>query len=79
MNKTRPSMRAAINAMCRECIVDDRRGNGNWRQQVAACTAPACPLYPLRPVSHPQQGKVGRRAVKALFVPVGARTMVGAA
>ena len=46
----RPSMRAAINAKCRECIVD-AYAPGTWRQQVEACTSPDCPLYPLRPVS----------------------------
>ena len=48
----RPSMRAAINAMCRQCIYDPK-GSGTWRQQVEACTSPNCPLYPLRPVSKP--------------------------
>jgi len=47
----RPSMRAAINAMCKACVYDPFGGTGTWRQQVEACTAPACPLYPLRPVS----------------------------
>jgi hypothetical protein len=50
-NIKRPSMRAAINAMCKACIYDPIGGYGTWRQQVEACTAPACPLYPLRPVS----------------------------
>lgn len=48
-------MRAAINAKCRECIYDPLSGMGTWRQQVAACTAPNCPLYPLRPM--PSEGK----------------------
>jgi len=43
------SLRAAINAMCRSCIYDERPGNGNWRQQVSACTAHHCPLFPVRP------------------------------
>ena len=47
----KPSMRRAINAKCKECIYDPIGGNGTWRQQVEACTAPDCPLYPLRPVS----------------------------
>ena len=44
------SLRAAINAYCRDCIYDplDR---GNWRQQVTACEIPDCPLYPVRPRS----------------------------
>ena len=46
----RPSMRQAINAMCKDCIFDPM-GAGNWRQQVSACTTPTCPLFDLRPVS----------------------------
>lgn len=45
------SLRAAINAKCKECIYDPIAGKGTWRQQVEACTAPACPLYPVRPTS----------------------------
>lgn len=47
----RPSMRGAINAMCRECIYDPLSGCGTWRQQVEGCTSPNCPLFPLRPLS----------------------------
>lgn len=50
---TRPSMRRAINAMCKSCIFDPV-GGGNWRQQVSACSTPSCPLFELRPVSRPQ-------------------------
>lgn len=50
-SKRRPSMRAAINAKCRECIYDERGGAGTWRQQVEACTSLDCSLYPLRPIS----------------------------
>lgn len=45
------SMRAAINAKCKECIYDAISGNGTWRQQVEACTSRTCPLYELRPKS----------------------------
>ena len=31
---SRPSLRAAINAMCRRCIHDPHT-RGNWREQVA--------------------------------------------
>ena len=48
--KKRPSMRKAIDAMCKHCIYDEN-GTGNWRQQVEACTPPKCPLFDLRPVS----------------------------
>ena len=44
----RPSLRGAINAMCRQCIFD-RREPGSWLDQVARCTAPRCPLYEVRP------------------------------
>ena len=52
----RPSMRRAINEKCRECIYDPIGGNGNWRQQVEACTSPDCPLFALRPVSKSHAG-----------------------
>ena len=45
------SLRAAINAKCKECIYDPIAGRGTWRQQVEACTSYRCPLYPVRPVS----------------------------
>lgn len=45
------SLRKAVDAMCRSCLYDSSPGNGNWRQQVTACTSKTCPLYPVRPVS----------------------------
>lgn len=45
-----PSMRAAINAKCRDCIYDENEP-GNWRQQVTACTSDDCALFLLRPMS----------------------------
>jgi hypothetical protein len=48
------SMRKAINDKCRACIYDPE-GQGNWRQQVAACTVRLCPLYQYRPVSAPKK------------------------
>lgn len=45
------SLRKAIDDKCRECIYDPIAGRGTWRQQVEACTARKCPLYPVRPVS----------------------------
>jgi len=44
------SLRAAINAKCKECIYD-KQDKGNWRQQVERCTSPKCPLFAVRPVS----------------------------
>jgi hypothetical protein len=45
------SLRAAINAKCKDCIYDPLSGLGNWRQQVTGCTAKTCPLWPVRPLS----------------------------
>jgi hypothetical protein len=44
------SLRGAINAFCKHCIYDPVQ-EGNWRQQVTACTSKKCPLYPVRPKS----------------------------
>jgi hypothetical protein len=46
----RPSLRAGIDAMCRNCIYDPG-ARGNWREQVQACSSGNCPLHPLRPIS----------------------------
>lgn len=45
---TRVSLRAVIDAKCKECIYDPGSGGGGWREQVGACTSPLCPLYPVR-------------------------------
>jgi hypothetical protein len=42
------SLRAAIDAKCKDCIYD-ACSPGTWRAQVAQCPAPACPLWPYRP------------------------------
>jgi len=44
------SLRKAVNDKCRECLYDPL-SNGNWRQQITACTSPNCPLFPFRPIS----------------------------
>lgn len=44
----RPSLRTRINAFCKSCIYD-RYAAGTWREQVRDCTAPACPLFDVRP------------------------------
>ena len=49
------SLRKAINDKCKECIYD-KMGEGNWRQQVEACTSPSCPLFPVRPKSSAPKG-----------------------
>jgi hypothetical protein len=43
------SLRAAVNAKCKECIFDPGVA-GTWRQQVAGCTSPKCPLFLARPL-----------------------------
>jgi hypothetical protein len=54
------SLRKAINDKCKECLYDPLSGGGTWRQQIAACTSPGCPLYPVRPLPH---GKAANRFV----------------
>ncbi len=44
----RKSLRAAINAKCKECIYDPH-DSGTWREQVERCTGYSCPLFDLRP------------------------------
>jgi hypothetical protein len=43
------SLRGAINAKCKDCIYDPLSGGGTWREQVAQYSAPACPLWIVRP------------------------------
>ena len=43
------SLAAAVKAFCMECVSWDR-------QEVALCTAPACPLYPYRPFGREERG-----------------------
>jgi hypothetical protein len=50
-NITKPSLRSAINAKCRECIYCPLTGTGSWRLQVKNCTSISCPLYSVRPKS----------------------------
>ena len=53
---TAPGSRTqAINSFCRGCIVDELSA-GTWREQVAACSAVNCPLYPFRPMPRSCQG-----------------------
>jgi hypothetical protein len=62
---TKPSLRSAINAMCRNCLYDRISGPGSWRQQIEACTAKTCPLYNVRPRPAPTTA----RALNALENP----------
>jgi len=51
------SLRAAINAKCKDCIYDDQ-APGRWREQVSACHIVSCPLYPVRPTTKsPKEAK----------------------
>jgi hypothetical protein len=45
------SMRAAINAKCKDCIYDPCSGLGTWRQQVEGCSIRSCSLWTYRPKS----------------------------
>ena len=47
---SRPSLRAAINAMCKGCLYDSGNGNGAWREQVQGCSSSNCALHPVRPL-----------------------------
>ena len=42
------SLRAVINAKCRECVYDAKAA-GTWREQVAQCSVIRCALWPMRP------------------------------
>ncbi len=44
-------LRGKINAKCIDCLYDPISGKGSWKQQIEACTSPACPLFDVRPVS----------------------------
>lgn len=52
-----PSLRNAIDAMCRACIYDPGSGTGAWREQVSACSSSNCPLHPVRPQTGRMQGR----------------------
>ena len=79
--RPRISLRAAIDAKCKECIYDPYGGTGTWRQQVAACTSPTCPLFPIRPMPTIRKGKNNpvraefstekRRTPYSLYPPMG--------
>lgn len=45
----RNSLRAMVNAKCRECVYDPL-SRGTWREQVARCSGVNCPLYAARPL-----------------------------
>lgn len=47
--QVRPSLRAAIDAHCRDCGACD--AGTNWREHVSCCAAISCQLWPVRPLS----------------------------
>jgi hypothetical protein len=65
-----PSLRAPVNAKCRDCSYDPK-GGGTWREQVAACSCPSCPLYPVRPL--PTGMRHGSPELAALIKRMGGR------
>lgn len=52
MSKNKPtrSLRAAINANCKDCTYDPTE-SGTWRKQVENCAIFACSLHPVRPMT----------------------------
>lgn len=66
---SRPSLRAAIDAMCKNCIYDPGSGNGGWREQVHACSSSNCALHAVRPVPV-KAAKASREAPQHASVPV---------
>lgn len=65
------SLRAAIDAKCRDCIYDPG-GGGTWREQVQACSSGNCPLHPLRPISARKTRAAGLEATPMPAAPVSA-------
>lgn len=55
----RPSMRKAIDSMCKGCVYDEANA-GAWREQVEGCTVWDCPLWVLRPVSMGKSGMISK-------------------
>lgn len=68
---TRPSLRDAINAMCKSCLYDPGIGNGAWREQVQGCSSGNCPLHLVRPLPIKAR-KSGKDASEGLLAPVAA-------
>ena len=46
-----PKFRDAIDAQCRDCIYDEKAGQGTWRNQIEMCPSKECPLYAVRPIT----------------------------
>ena len=72
----RPSLRNAINEMCKACLYEPGGGGGAWRQQIEACTAPGCPLYHVRPRTTAEQpDTAARAAIPAATANAGEKVM----
>ena len=67
---SRPSLRAAINAMCKGCLYDPGSGDGTWREQVQGCSSSNCALHAVRPMPV----KATNPAGNASIVPLAAVT-----
>lgn len=65
------SKKAAIRAMCYECV--GRGSDSNWRKEVGNCTAWHCALWPLRPYQHlaPADHGLEKRAEAVKRLPPG--------
>jgi len=59
------SLRAAIDAKCKDCIYDDASGLGTWREQIARCTCVDCPIWPIR--TGPSSGPYRRARVDEII------------
>jgi hypothetical protein len=73
----RASLRAVIDAKCRDCIYDPGSGEGGWRQQVQACCSANCPLHSVRQLPV-KATKTGGEALQAASSP-GSTAPVGSA
>lgn len=51
--KSRKGYASKVAAKCFDCIYDPEN-DGNWRQQVTACSVVTCALYEVRPKSKPE-------------------------
>jgi hypothetical protein len=74
------SLRGAIDAHCRSCIVDPAAA-GNWRQQVTVCTCTRCALWPVRPISSSAPDFLAARdpaAVPAAFLTLSQEQAIAA-
>lgn len=54
-------LRKAVYAFCKQCLYDPKFvGGGTWREQIAACTSPKCPLYAHRPMPAPPKSSLAK-------------------